>query len=119
VIDAPVQRYLAHAIAEGAPLSSGALLAMEGRIKVGRWLSCDARQEFHGHAFTWTARAGLGRVRPLRVTDRYAAGAGSTEGRLGPVRFLHADDENTARSGAGRAAAESIWVPESCCPSAA
>jgi hypothetical protein len=78
VIDAPIQRYLAHAIADGAPLSSGALLAMEGRIKVGRWLSFDARQEFHGHAFTWTARAGLGRVRPLRVTvgwwfgtDRY------------------------------------------------
>jgi hypothetical protein len=36
VIDAPIQRYLAHAIADGAPLSSGALLAMQGRIKVGR-----------------------------------------------------------------------------------
>jgi hypothetical protein len=108
----PVRRYLNHAVANGAPLRSGALLAMEGRIKVGRWLAFDARQEFHGHAFTWTARAGLGRFRPLRVTDRYADGAGSMDGRLfGRVPFLHVADENTARAAAGRAAAESIWVP--------
>jgi hypothetical protein len=116
VIDEPVQRYLSHAIAAGAPLKCGALLAMQGRIRVGAWLSFDARQEFHGHAFTWSARAGLGPFRPLRVTDRYADGAGSTEGRIGPLRFLHADDENTARAAAGRAAAESIWVPETLLP---
>ena len=117
MIDEPVGRYLTHTIADGAPLQSGALLAMEGRIRVGPWLSFDARQEFHGHAFTWSARAGLGRVRPLRVTDRYADGAGSTEGRLfGRLRFLHADDANTARAAAGRAAAESIWVPETLLP---
>jgi hypothetical protein len=117
VTDEPVHRYLDHAIAEGAPLHSGALLAMEGRIRVGPWLSFDARQEFNGHAFTWSARAGVGRVRPLRVTDRYADGSGSTEGRLfGRLRFLHASDENTARTAAGRAAAESIWVPETLLP---
>jgi hypothetical protein len=112
VTEEPVRRYLDHAIANGAPLFSGALLTMEGRIKVGPWLSFDARQEFRGHAFTWTARAGLGHVRPLRVIDRYADGAGSTDGRLfGRVRFLHAADADTARAAAGRAAAESIWVP--------
>ena len=117
MIDEPVRRYLTHAIAEGAPLHSGALLAMEGRIRVGRWLAFDARQEFHGHAFTWSARAGVGAFRPLRVTDRYADGAGGTEGRLfGRLRFLHADDENTARAAAGRAAAESIWMPETLLP---
>jgi len=31
----PVQRYLSHAMPAGAPLQSGALLAMRGRIKVG------------------------------------------------------------------------------------
>ena len=111
-----VRRYLNHTIAEGAPLHSGALLAMEGRIKVGPWLSFDARQEFHGHAFTWSARAGLGPFRPLRVVDRYADGAGSTEGRLGRVRFLHAADKDTTRAAAGRAASESIWVPETLLP---
>jgi hypothetical protein len=117
VIDEPVRRYLTHTIADGAPLHSGALLAMEGRIKVGPWLSFDARQEFHGHAFTWSARAGLGRFRPLRVIDRYVDGTGSTEGRLfGRMRFMHSDDENTARAAAGRAAAESIWVPATLLP---
>ena len=38
MIDEPVRRHLTHAIAEGAPLNSGALLAMEGRIRAGRWL---------------------------------------------------------------------------------
>ena len=37
MIDEPVRRHLTHAIAEGA-LFSGALLAMEGRIRAGRWL---------------------------------------------------------------------------------
>jgi hypothetical protein len=116
-LDEPVRRYLTHALADGAPLHSGALLAMTGRIKVGPWLSFTAQQEFRGHAFTWRARAGVGRVRPLHVTDSYADGAGSTEGRVfGRLRFLHADDEDTARAAAGRAAAESIWVPATLLP---
>jgi hypothetical protein len=116
-LEEPVRRYLTHAIADGAPLHSGARLAMAGRIKVGRWLSFTAQQEFSGHAFTWRARAGAGPVRPLHVTDRYADGAGSTEGRLfGRLRFMDAHDENTARAAAGRAAAESIWVPATLLP---
>lgn len=119
MIPEPVQRYLSHAMPDGAPLKSGALLAMEGRIRVGPWLSFDARQEFHGRDFTWRARAGVGRFRPLRVTDRYAAGAGSTEGRaFGRLRFLHAAGEDTSRAAAGRAAVESIWVPQTLLPSA-
>jgi hypothetical protein len=92
---------------------------MVGRIKVGCWLKFDAVQEMSpaGHGFTWTARAGLGPCRPLRVVDRYHPGAGSTEGRLfGRWRFLHADDEDTARSAAGRAAVESIMDPASLLP---
>jgi Family of unknown function (DUF6920) len=114
----PVQRYLDHAMPHGAPLHSGALLAMRGRIKVGRWLSFDARQELRGDAFTWQARAGLGRFRPLRVTDGYADGSGSTEGiAFGRIRFLHASGEDTSRAAAGRAAAESMWVPQTLLPS--
>jgi hypothetical protein len=114
----PVQRYLSHAMPDGAPPKSGALLAMEGRIKVGTWLAFDARQEFRGHAFTWRARAGLGRFRPLHVTDRYADGAGSMEGfAFGRLRFLHAVGEDTTRAAAGRAAAESMWLPQTLLPS--
>jgi len=103
----------------GAPLHSGAVLAMRGRIKVGTWLSFDARQEFRGHAFTWRARAGVGRWRPLHVTDRYADGEGSTDGlAFGRIRFLHAAGDDTSRAAAGRAAAESMWVPQTLLPAA-
>jgi hypothetical protein len=111
-LDEPVRRYLAHAISDGAVAPAGVRLNMTGRINVGRWLSFTAEQEFRGHAFRWSARAGLGRWKPVEVVDSYGDGTGSTEGKLfGRLRFMHANDENTARAAAGRAAAESIWVP--------
>src|SRR3954471_3018311 len=103
-LEEPVQRYLNHALAPGAAIGRGRRVSMVGRIKVGGWLTFDAVQEMSavGHGFTWTARAGLGPFRPLRVVDRYCPDAGSTEARLfGRWRFLHADDEDTARSAAG------------------
>jgi hypothetical protein len=118
-LDEPVRRYLNHALAPGAVIADGRRLSMAGRIDVGRWLAFDAEQEMsrNGHGFTWTARAGIGALRPLRVVDRYRLGTGSTEGRLfGLLRFMHADDQNTARSAAGRAAAESIMDPASLLP---
>jgi hypothetical protein len=118
-LEEPVQRYLNHTLAPGAVVAGGRRLSMTGRIKVGRWLAFDAEQAMarDGHAFTWTARAGLGPVRPLRVVDRYRLGAGSTEGRLfGGLRFMYADDHDTTRSAAGRAAVESIMDPASLLP---
>jgi hypothetical protein len=118
-LDEPVRRYFNHAIAPGAMVGGGHRLSMSGRINVGRWLAFEAEQDMpgDGHAFTWTARAGLGPFRPLHVVDRYRDGAGSTEGRLlGRVRFMHADDDDTARSAAGRAAVESIMDPASLLP---
>jgi hypothetical protein len=115
----PVRRYLNHALAPGAAVGRGRRFRMVGRIKVGFWLAFDAEQQMSaaGHGFTWTARAGLGPFRLLRVVDRYSLGAGSTEGRLfGRFRFLHADDEDTTRSAAGRAAVESIMDPTSLLP---
>ena len=116
-LDEPVRRYLGHAISDGGAVPAGVRVTMAGRIKVGRWLSFTAQQEFRGHAFTWSARAGLGPWKPLAVVDSYGDGYGSTEGKLfGRLRFMHADDENTARGAAGRAAAESIWVPGTLLP---
>jgi hypothetical protein len=56
----------------------------------------------------------------LRVVDRYAAGAASMDVRLlGRVPLVHADDEDTVRSGAGRAALEAAtWAPASLLPGA-
>jgi hypothetical protein len=118
-LDEPVRRYLGHAIMDGRIVPRGTRLKMVGRINVGRWLSFEAEQEFLGHAFVWRARAGVGRLKPLRVVDSYENGTGRTEGTLfGRLRFMHADDENTARAAAGRAAAESIWVPGTLLPGA-
>jgi hypothetical protein len=116
-LDEPVRRYLTHAIAPGAALHDRVRLTMEGRIDVGRRLAFSATQEFDGHAFVWRARAGLGPFRPLHVVDTYRPGAGSTSGKLfGRIPFLRADDEDTARAAAGRAAAECVWSPRTLLP---
>lgn len=116
-LDEPVRRYFIHALADGEPLHERIELRMTGRIRVGRWLGFTAKQRFSGHDFEWLARAGIGPLKPLYVADRFKDGRGSTEGRvLGRARFLHSEDANTARSAAGRAAAETIWVPASLLP---
>ena len=113
-LDEPVERYLRHAVREGARPGGGVRLAMSGRIKVGLWLPFTAVETCDGRSFLWQARAARG---PLAVTDRYAAGEGSTEGRLlGRVRLFHSADPDTTRSAAGRAALEAIWAPASLMP---
>jgi hypothetical protein len=117
-LDEPVRRYFSHAIRNGAPLPNGVHMAMSGRIKVGLWLPFTAEQTVDGRSFTWRARVGRGSMTPLRVTDRYADAAGSTEGRLlGRMTLFYAHDGNTARSAATRAAIESVvFSPPSVLP---
>jgi uncharacterized protein DUF6920 len=117
-VDEPVRRYFSHAISDGAVLANGVRMAMGGRIKVGLWLPFTAEQTVDGRSFMWRARVGRGPLTPLRVTDRYADGAGSTEGRLlGRVTVFHAHDGNTARAAATRAAIESVvFAPPSVVP---
>jgi hypothetical protein len=71
-----------------------------------------------GRSFTWRALVGRGRLTPLRVTDRYADGAGRTEGRLfGRVTLFATADLDTARSAATRTAIESVvFAPPSVLP---
>ena len=108
-LDEPVQRFFTHAIADGAALGGGVRLTMGGSVKVGAWLPFTAEQTVDGRSFAWRARIGWGPVTPLHVLDRYADGAGSTEGRLlGRLTVFHAEDANTARSAAGRTALESV-----------
>jgi hypothetical protein len=117
-LEEPVRRYFSHAIDDGAALPNGVHMTMRGRIKVGLWLPFSAEQTVDGRSFTWHAHVGRGPLTPLRITDRYADAAGSTEGRLlGRVTLFHADDLNTARSAATRAAIESVvFAPPSVLP---
>lgn len=108
-VDEPVRRFFAHAISEGAPVARRVCLAMHGRIKVGAWLPFAAEQANEHTSFEWRARVPGRRLPVLRVTDRYADGAGSMEGRLfGRRRVFGVADEHTTRSAAGRAALEAV-----------
>lgn len=115
-LDEPVRRYFRHALAEGAPLSRAVRLRLSGRIRVGAWLRFDSVWEGDGRSFSWDATAGP--LRLLRVHDGFAAGHGVMDVRVRrpPLRLVHAEDEHTARSGAGRAALEAIWAPASLLP---
>ena len=122
-LDEPVRRYLQHALAAGTRLSRGVRLQMRGEIRVGAWLRFRSVWEGDGRSFSWRATAGPGPLRLLRVHDQFAAGRGSMDIRLRPplrrlpvLRLLHAENEDVARSGAGRAALEALWVPMALLP---
>jgi hypothetical protein len=110
-LDEPVRRYFTHALVAGAPLRRRVRLDLSGRIRVGAWLRFDSVWEGDGRSFSWRAKAG-----PLRVHDRFADGAGSMDVRLRRLRLLHAENADTARSGAGRAALEALWTPAALLP---
>jgi hypothetical protein len=117
-LDEPVRRFFLHAIRHGASLGDGVRLKMTGRIKVGAWLPFSAEQTADGRSFTWRAHVGWGAIKPLRVVDSYADGAGVTDGQVfGRFTLFHADDPDTTRSAATRAALESVvFAPGSLLP---
>lgn len=123
-LDESVRRYFAHALADGVPLGRGARLDVSGRIRVGAWLRFSSVWEGDGRSFSWRATAGPGPFPLLRVHDRFRDGAGFMDIRARPplrrlpaLKLLHAENEDVARSGAGRAALEALWVPSALLPS--
>ena len=115
----PVRRYFTHALADGARLSGGVRAQLSGHIRVGAWLRFSSVWEGDGRSFSWQATAG-----PLRVHDRFAGGVGFMDIRVRPpfarlpaLKLLHVENDDTARSGAGRAALEALWTPASLLPS--
>ena len=122
-LDEPVRRYFTHALADGAPLSRGARLRLGGHIKVGAWLRFDSMWEGDARSFSWRATAGPGPLALLRVHDQLIDGVGFMDIRLRPpsrrlpaLKLLHAENDDTARSGAARAALEALWVPGALLP---
>ena len=111
----PVRRYLLAAIGPGAALARAARLAMRGRIKLGaRWLPFRATETLAPHeGFVWAGRvAGL-----VSGSDRYADGEGRLDWKLlGLVRVAHGEGADVARSAAGRAAGEAVWLPTTLLP---
>jgi hypothetical protein len=122
-LDEPVRRYLRHALAPGTPLRRGVHLEMGGHIKVGAWLRFRSVWEGDGRSFSWRATAGPGPLPLLRVHDQFSAGRGFMDirlrsglRRLPALKLLHAQGDDVARSGAGRAALEALWVPMALLP---
>ena len=122
-LDEPVRRYFAHALADGAPLSRGARLRLRGHIKVGAWLRFDSVWEGDAQSFSWRATCGPGALALLRVHDQFSDGVGFMDirlrtplRRLPALKLLHAENDDAARSGAGRAALEALWVPAALLP---
>jgi hypothetical protein len=119
----PVRRYLQHALAPDTALSRGVRLELGGRIKVGAWLRFRSVWEGDGRSFSWRADAGPGPLALLSVHDQFAAGTGFMDirlraplSRIPALKLLHAENDDVARSGAGRAALEAPWAPMALLP---
>jgi hypothetical protein len=110
----PVRRHLAQAIAPQTPLATSARLRMRGTIKVGRWLPFRAHQVLNPHhGLVWAARA----AGVIAGSDRYVDGVGGMDWRLlGLVTVVQASGPDFARSAAGRAGVEGMWVPTALLP---
>jgi len=117
-VPAPAARWLGRALPESTPLSSGVLLSMSGRIRIGRWMPFTAEQVLRaGVGFVWKPVVGR---RLLRFVGADILGPDDArmEFRLhGLVPVAKAEGPDTRRSAAGRLAAETIaWVPQALTP---
>lgn len=115
VADLPpvARRYLSHAIAPGAKLSTCARLTMTGTIKLEPgWCEFEAEQVLRwDRGFVWAARAKVQRL-PVTGFDRWIDGAGAMRWKLlGLFPVMRAEGPDITRSAAGRLHTEAIWIP--------
>ncbi|MGH2755968.1 MAG: DUF6544 family protein [Actinomycetota bacterium] len=110
----PVRRFFNAAIAPGTPLATSARFRSRGSIKIKGWKPFRSRQVEAPHdGFVWAARVGG----LISGYDYYADGRGAMNWKvLALVTVVDADTPDHARSAAGRAGAESIWVPTAMLP---
>lgn len=116
----PARRYLARAIAPGAPLARSVRLRLDGSIRLSaegppaRMMSEEVLAPARG--YVWSARVRSGAL-PIRGYDLYAAGSGEMRwwlaGLLPVVRVSGADFD---RSAIGRFVGEAVFVPSMLVP---
>jgi len=106
------RRYVTHAIAPGSGLATVVRLHMHGEIKLRRWMPFEAEEVIHAErGVIWQARVGSG-LGQLRGTDRLVDGHGSMSWRsFGILPVVRGSGPDVTRAGAGRLAAELIWLP--------
>jgi hypothetical protein len=116
-VSALVRRYAARALPAGAGPARRVSITQVGEMCLkpdGRWLPFRAEEEFAVErvAFAWRARFTVARVVPLRVVDRYDAGAGRLDGRLfGVLPVMSSSGPEAAEAQVLRYLAELPWVP--------
>ncbi|UCH36799.1 MAG: hypothetical protein JSV65_14995 [Armatimonadota bacterium] len=116
----PGRRYFLHAIRPGTPLAASVRLEMTGAIKPGpkaAWMPLEAEQIVAPpKGFVWKASV-KGGAMSLSGADYYANGEGRQGFRLwGLIPLISAEGADTAKSAAGRCAAEALLVPSALLP---
>jgi hypothetical protein len=113
-----VQRYFERAIAPGTALAARVRLRMHGEIKLNNhWYPLEAEQVIHAdRGMIWQARTRMAAGVVIKGSDRLVDGAGAMLWRLfGLIPVMRASGADIARSGAGRMAAELVWLPSALC----
>lgn len=116
----PAVRWLTRVLPDSTPLVSGVLLEMRGEIRIGRWMPFTAQQILRaGVGFVWKPVVG-GRILRFVGADILGPDDARMEFRLhGLIPVARASGPGTARSAAGRLAAETVaWVPQAATPQA-
>ena len=118
-LPAPAVRWLSRALPAGVALVDTAELTMSGHIKIGnRWMPFTARQILRASVgFVWRPTVG-GRLLRFVGADILGPDDARMEFRLhGFIPVARASGPDTARSAAGRLAAETIaWLPQAVTP---
>ncbi|MCQ8770555.1 DUF6544 family protein [Streptomyces telluris] len=111
-LPSPVRRWLAHAVAPGAPLLQTVVLVTHGEIRMGTWRRFRAHQVLAPpRGLVWVAGSRLGGL-PVSGFDRYSGGTGEMRWRLlRAVPVMSGSGPDITRSAAGRLACEFPLVP--------
>lgn len=107
------RRYFTHAIAEGTPRASAVRLSMRGEIRLkDEWEPFEAEQVIRAHrGFVWRATVRMKGI-SVKGSDRFVDGRGAVRWKLlGIIPVARAEGPEIARSAAGRAQIEGIWLP--------
>ncbi|MGG6241872.1 DUF6920 family protein [Nodosilinea sp. AN01ver1] len=113
----PAQRYLSWAIAPDTPLASAVRLQMHGTIKLGnQWHRFSGEEVIRWQrGMVWRATTWMQGL-PILGADRLVDGGGEMRWKLlGLLPIVQASGEDVARSEAGRAQGEAVWLPSVLC----